>query len=74
MIYIDFNILMNLKLFLLLQCHLSDWLQENGGIDCFQFYHLWQTFAFQMKQHTDGEITKCIIKIIQWCFLSTKLN
>ena len=49
MIYIDFNIIINLKLFSLFQGHPSDWLCKTHE-SIVEFCYLWQIFVLQLKK------------------------
>ena len=49
MIYIDFTIIMNLKLFSLFQGHPSDWLCKTDE-SIAEFCYLWQIFVLKLKK------------------------
>ena len=62
MIYIDFTIIMNLKLFSLFQGHPSDWLCKTDE-SIAEFCYLWQIFVLKLKKKKEEEETVAEITV-----------
>ena len=60
MIYIDFNIIMNLKLFSLFQGHSSDGLCKKDE-PIAEFCYLWQIFVLQLKKIREESVAEITV-------------